>query len=69
MAPVSRAVPLFSKQLRRGIRLLLYKGPDAENEIAEARLDTAVSKWNMRVVSSYQLPDGLGSRTIVEICR
>ncbi len=69
MAPVSRAVPLFAKQLKRGIRLLLYKGPDAENEIKEARRDMAVARWNTRIIETYELPDSLGSRTIVEVCR
>ena len=69
LAPLSRAVPLFAKALRRGVRLLLYKGPDAENEIVQAQLDSATRRWKLSIVYSYDLPDALGSRRIVEIGR
>ena len=69
VAPLSRAIPLFAPALRKGTRVLLYKGPDAENEIIEARREPKNSKWNMRVVFGYDLPDSLGSRRIVEITR
>ena len=69
LAPLSRAIPLFQEVLRRGVRLLLYKGPDAENEIIQAQQDPATRKWNARIVYSYDLPDALGSRRIVEISR
>jgi 16S rRNA (guanine527-N7)-methyltransferase len=69
VAPLSRAIPLFASALRKGIRLLLYKGPDAENEIIEARRESKNAKWNMKVVFSYELPDSLGTRNIIEITR
>lgn len=61
VAPISRALTLF----KSSARLLLYKGPDAEQEIAEAR----VRGVRMEVVMRYELPEGQGSRTIVEITR
>src|SRR5580658_4865833 len=36
IAPVSKAVELFGAAIRRGARCLLYKGPDADQEIGEA---------------------------------
>jgi 16S rRNA (guanine527-N7)-methyltransferase len=67
LAPLSRAIPLFAPSLRRGVRFLLYKGPDAENEIVVAQQDPATRKWPARIVQSYELSDGAGSRRIVEI--
>jgi 16S rRNA (guanine527-N7)-methyltransferase len=69
VAPLTRAIPLFAPALRKGTRVLLYKGPDAENEIVEARREPKNAKWNIRVVFHYDLPDSLGSRHIVEITR
>lgn len=69
VAPLSRAIPLFAPALRKGARVLMYKGPDAENEIKEARGEPKNAKWNMRIVFDYELPDSLGSRRIVEITR
>ena len=65
IAPISRAIPLFAAALRKGTRLLMYKGPDAGNEIIEARHELKNAKWNMRVVFEYELPGALGSRRIV----
>ena len=69
VAPLSRAIPLFAPALRKGTRLLLYKGPDAQNEIIEARSEPKNAKWNMKIVFSYELPDSLGTRHIVEVTR
>jgi 16S rRNA (guanine527-N7)-methyltransferase len=69
VAPLTRAIPLFAPALRKGTRLLLYKGPDAHNEILEAQREPKNRKWNMRVVFDYELPDSLGTRHIVEITR
>lgn len=62
VAPLSKALPLFGPALRSGVRALLYKGPDAEQEIAEA----TKGKVSARVVLRYELPEGAGTRTIVE---
>lgn len=69
VAPIGRAIPLFAPALKKGARVLMYKGPDAENEILEARREARNARWPMRVVFEYELPDGLGTRKIVEICR
>lgn len=62
VAPLSKAFPLFAPALRRGLRALFYKGPDAEQEIAEA----TKGKGTASVILRYDLPDGLGTRTLVE---
>ena len=67
VAPLERAVSLFAAALRGGGRVLLYKGPDAESEIAEAAAEAARRRVRLRVVERYHLPDALGSRTIVEM--
>jgi 16S rRNA (guanine527-N7)-methyltransferase len=71
LAPIPRVLDLFAAALKKGVRILLYKGPDAEREIAEASAPggkpgarTAVV---MRVVMRYELPEAAGTRTIVEI--
>ena len=63
MAPLSRIVDLFRRSLDDGTRLLLYKGPDMEGEIAQL----AQSRYHARVAYRYELPENMGSRTIVEI--
>ena len=63
VAPIGRILELFQKPLRRGARLLLYKGPDVEAELKEA----AHHRCSAKVISRYDLPENLGSRTIIEI--
>jgi 16S rRNA (guanine527-N7)-methyltransferase len=67
VAPISRAASLLGPALKQGGRALLYKGPDAEAEIAEAAAE--LRKWKLRceVVERYELPDAFGSRTIVSM--
>jgi 16S rRNA (guanine527-N7)-methyltransferase len=63
VAPLSRIVDLFAKALAQGSRLLLYKGPDAESELAQI----ASKRISTDVVLRYDLPDGLGTRTMVSV--
>lgn len=69
VAPLHKAIAFFSPGLRGGGRVLLYKGPDAETEIEEARPEAKRKHVQFRVVSRYELPDGLGERTLVEMQR
>ena len=63
LAPVARTVDLFRTALKRGMRLLLYKGPDVSAELAEAERSSITAELLCR----YDLPDALGSRTLVEL--
>ncbi len=63
VAPLDRLLDLFGKALKRGARLLLYKGPDVEAELAQARKHRVRAK----VLCRYELPDDLGTRTLLEI--
>ncbi|MDP9054474.1 MAG: 16S rRNA (guanine(527)-N(7))-methyltransferase RsmG [Acidobacteriota bacterium] len=65
LAPIPKALSLFRPALKRGARLVLYKGPDAEQEIAE----TGKMPYRVEIVMRYELPDGLGTRTVVQIAR
>jgi 16S rRNA (guanine527-N7)-methyltransferase len=71
LAPIPRVLDLFGAALRKGVRILLYKGPDAEREIAEAVADSGKPRARMgvvmRVAMRYDLPEAAGARTIVEI--
>lgn len=69
LAPVIRALGLFAPAIRDGARVLLYKGPDAELEIAEAAQEARKRQVRVHVVERYELPDGLGARTIIEMSR
>ncbi len=66
-APVARVVGLFGPALKAGTKILLYKGPDAEREIAESAKECAKLRVRAHVVMRYDLPDSLGSRTIIQI--
>ncbi len=67
LAPVSRAIGYFAPAVRAGAKVLLYKGPDAEHEIAEASGEAQKRRMRLSVAARYELPDNLGSRTIVQI--
>lgn len=67
LAPIPRVLALFRPALKAGTRMLLYKGPDAELEIAEAGAEARKIKARMEVVMRYDLPDSLGTRTVVQI--
>ncbi len=66
-APIGRVVGLFGPALKAGTRILLYKGPDAEREIAESAKECAKLRVRADVVMRYDLPDSLGARTIIQI--
>ncbi len=63
IAPLGRILDLFRLPLKRGARLVLYKGPDIEAELTEA------DKYHVaaRLLCRYELPEGLGARSILEI--
>ena len=63
LAPISKVLTLFRLALKKGACILLYKGPDAEQEIADA----GKFHGKIEVVMRYDLPDSLGTRTIVQI--
>ncbi len=65
VAPLGRILDLFDKALRNGTRLLLYKGPDVDDELNEADRH----RFQAEVVLRYNLPDGLGARTMIEVRR
>ncbi|MEP6534769.1 MAG: 16S rRNA (guanine(527)-N(7))-methyltransferase RsmG [Bryobacteraceae bacterium] len=69
VAPLSRAIALFLPALKTGARILLYKGPDVETEIAEASAEARKHQITIRIAEKYDLPNSLGTRTIVELIR
>lgn len=68
-APLPKALKMLAPLLKTGSRALLYKGPDVEAEIAEAARDARLLGVKIEIVMRYSLPDGLGTRTIVEIAK
>ncbi len=69
VAPLAKAIVLFASALKQGSRILLYKGPDVEDEVAEASPEARKRQIRMRVVERYELPEGMGARTLVELTR
>jgi 16S rRNA (guanine527-N7)-methyltransferase len=69
IAPIARAAALFAPLLKQGTRALLFKGPDAQTEIDQAAAELRKHSLRALVIERYKLPDGLGSRTIVDILR
>ena len=67
VVPLERAIALFLPGLKNGAKALLFKGPDVEQEMAAAALEARKRKVRMEVRSHYELPDNLGTRTIVEL--
>jgi len=56
---------VFSKALKQGVRVILYKGPDVDAELEEAEKRRVAAE----VLCRYELPDGLGMRTLLQIQR
>lgn len=69
VAPLHKAIPLFAPAWKRGIPVLLYKGPDIAAEITEAGEVARRSGVRLEVVRSYELPDDLGKRNVVALTR
>ena len=69
VAPLERAVALFAPALGNGARVLLYKGPDVETEIAAAAAEARKRRIGIAVRARYELPDALGVRVMVELNR
>jgi 16S rRNA (guanine527-N7)-methyltransferase len=67
LAPLPKALALLAPALKRSAQALLYKGPDAEQEIADAAKELKKFHMQAQVVMRYGLPDALGTRTILEL--
>ncbi|HWE52977.1 MAG TPA: 16S rRNA (guanine(527)-N(7))-methyltransferase RsmG [Bryobacteraceae bacterium] len=67
VAPIPRALGLFAPALKRGVKLLLYKGPDAAREIEESAAEARKLRVEMKVIFTCELPEGMGTRTVVQI--
>lgn len=67
LAPISRVLTLFRPALRAGARILLYKGPDVAQEIAEAAAETRKLNAHIEIVARYSLPGAFGERAMVRI--
>lgn len=63
VAPIARIIDLFQKALKNGARLLLYKGPDVENELSEA----VKHRVHAEILCRYELPHQMGSRTLIQL--
>jgi 16S rRNA (guanine527-N7)-methyltransferase len=63
VAPLHRLLDLFAKPLKQGARLILYKGPDIDAELAEA----SKHRISTEVLWRYELPCGFGSRTLLSV--
>ncbi len=68
-APMPKALKMLAPLLKKGTRALLYKGPDVEAEIAQTTRDARTLGMTIEILLRYELPDGLGTRTIVQIAR
>jgi 16S rRNA (guanine527-N7)-methyltransferase len=67
VAPISRLVRLFARTFKQGARMLLYKGPDVEAELAEAAAELKRFRVTAEVLHRYELPSQLGARTLVAL--
>jgi 16S rRNA (guanine527-N7)-methyltransferase len=63
VAPLHKLLDLFSKALKQGTELILYKGPEVDAEIAASKL----AHLRTEVLTRYELPDEMGTRTIVRV--
>ena len=64
VAPIHRLLDLFAKPLKQGATLILYKGPEVEAELADARRH----RIKVEELWRYELPDGMGTRVVLALC-
>jgi 16S rRNA (guanine527-N7)-methyltransferase len=69
VAPLAKTIDLFGMAIRVGCRALLYKGPEATQEIDKAAPALRKLALTARIVEEYTLPDELGTRTLLEVRR
>ena len=67
VSPLLKAVNLFGSALKNGAEALFYKGPDVQAEINEALPEARKRRIAIGLAESYDLPDGMGKRTIVKL--
>lgn len=67
VAPVFKALKLFGAAVKKGDALILYKGPDVEEELMAARPEIQHLRARAKVILRYELPDDAGTRTIVKV--
>lgn len=67
VAPLPKFLEVFGKSLGRVKRLILYKGPEIEDEISEARMELKKRRLECGILIRHELPEGSGVRTILEI--
>jgi 16S rRNA (guanine527-N7)-methyltransferase len=63
VAPLDRLLDLFDKPMKMGARLILYKGPEVETELAAAHRHRVIAEQLAR----YELPDGMGTRVVLSV--
>lgn len=63
VAPMHRLLDVFARSLKQGARLMLYKGPEVETELH----DVNSHRITAEIVCRYELPDGMGARTLVRV--
>jgi 16S rRNA (guanine527-N7)-methyltransferase len=63
VAPLDRLLDIFAKPMKQGARLILYKGPEVETELA------GIKKYRVKAeqLDRYELPDGMGTRVLLSI--
>jgi 16S rRNA (guanine527-N7)-methyltransferase len=69
VAPLWKVISLFAPRLKRGTRILLYKGADVEAEMAQSSAEAQRLRVRQAIVMHEALPDGFGIRTVVELRR
>jgi 16S rRNA (guanine527-N7)-methyltransferase len=67
VAPIAKALELFTPPIKKGTLLLLYKGPDVSAEMEEAEPLLKRARVSARIVEHYELPNDMGARTLVEL--
>jgi 16S rRNA (guanine527-N7)-methyltransferase len=63
VAPFHKIVDLFAKPIKRGSKLILYKGPEVEAELAEA----TQFRVHAQELCRYDLPEEMGTRTLIGV--
>lgn len=68
VAPIHKLLKVLGPSLDRCGKILLYKGPDAESDLAEASYEMKRYRLSARILT-YQLPGDAGSRTLIELTK
>jgi 16S rRNA (guanine527-N7)-methyltransferase len=69
VAPLPKLLAMLGPALQKLNKMLLYKGPDIDQELQDSRMLLKQKRWQAGLLIRHELPDQSGTRCILELLR